>query len=92
MQLGEALDELLSTLGQAREKLADRDGIRTPLLVKLAPDLANEDLDQMADQLVQGGVDGIIATNTTITRDAVQGQRHADEVGGYLVAPFIAER
>ena len=87
LQLGEALDELLLTLGQARDRLADRDGIRTPLLVKLAPDLANEDLDQMADQLVKGGVDGIIATNTTITREAVHGQRHADEAGGLSGGP-----
>lgn len=82
LQLGAALDELMSSLGNARDRLADRDGLRTPLLVKLAPDLADDDLDAMADQLVAGGVDGIIATNTTIVRDAVAGQTHADEAGG----------
>lgn len=87
LQLGAALDELMNTLFQARARLADRDGLQTPLLVKLAPDLANEDLDAMADQLIASGVDGIIATNTTIVRSAVQGQRHADEAGGLSGAP-----
>ena len=92
LQLGEALDELLSTLGQARDRLADRDGIRTPLLVKLAPDLANEDLDQMADQLLKGGVDGIIATNTTITGMLSMASAMLTKWAGYPVAPSIAER
>lgn len=87
LQLGAALDELMHSLGEARKRLADRDGLRTPLLVKLAPDLADDDLDAMADQLVAGGVDGIIATNTTIVRDAVAGQLHADEAGGLSGRP-----
>lgn len=90
LQLGAALDELLNTLSEARKRLADRDGLSTPLLVKLAPDLADDDLNEMADQLVAGGVDGIIATNTTILRDAVAGQQHADEAGGLSGAPVYS--
>ena len=87
LQLGAALTELLDTLTQARAELADRDGLRTPVLVKLAPDLADEDLKSMADQLVESGIDGIIATNTTLDRSMVQGQAHADEAGGLSGLP-----
>ncbi len=87
LQLGAALDQLLSELGSARAELADRQGVRTPVLVKLAPDLADEDLDEMASTLAGAGIDGIIATNTTLSRDAVKGQRHANEAGGLSGRP-----
>lgn len=90
LQLGEALEQLIRDLSEARARLADEQGFRTPLLVKLAPDLANDDLSEMADRLVQGGVDGIIATNTTITRDAVDGLPFADEAGGLSGAPVYS--
>ena len=90
LQLGEALDQLLSDLSAARAALADRFGARTPVLVKLAPDLADQDLDEMATRLVAAGIDGIIATNTTLSRDAVTGQPYANEAGGLSGQPVCA--
>lgn len=87
LQLGQALDELLDALAIARDQLAQRDGLRTPVLVKLAPDLADDDLRVMGERLVSAGIDGIIATNTTLDRSAVVGQAHADEAGGLSGLP-----
>ena len=82
LQLGDALNNLLVALSEGRAKLADATGKLLPLLVKVAPDLARDDLLSVADRLVESGIDGIIATNTTIGRNEVQGSRFADEAGG----------
>jgi dihydroorotate dehydrogenase len=62
-----------------------------PLAVKIAPDLDESQLDAIADVLVAENMDAVIATNTTIARDAVAGLRHADEPGGLSGAP-VRER
>ncbi|MDG1938367.1 MAG: quinone-dependent dihydroorotate dehydrogenase, partial [Pseudomonadales bacterium] len=51
-------------------------------LVKIAPDMAHDDLLSVADQLQANGIDGIIATNTTIDKQSVKGHAHCDEAGG----------
>jgi dihydroorotate dehydrogenase len=61
-----------------------------PLAVKIAPDLTEEQIDAIADILPRHGVDGVIATNTTLSREAVNGLPHADEAGG-LSGPPVHE-
>ncbi|MFN3375742.1 MAG: quinone-dependent dihydroorotate dehydrogenase, partial [Burkholderiaceae bacterium] len=87
LQSDEALDSLLSTLATRREELAARTGRRVPLFVKIAPDLDAQQIEVIAATLKRHGMDGVIATNTTIRRDAVQGLPHAAETGGLSGAP-----
>ena len=56
-------------------------------MLKIAPDLDNDQIETIADALMRHHIDGVIASNTTITRDAVQGLAHADEAGGLSGAP-----
>lgn len=90
LQSDAALDELLGALAQRRLALAAQHGKRTPLFVKIAPDLDETQVKLIAATLQRHGMDGVIATNTTITRDAVQGMAHADEAGGLSGAPVLA--
>ncbi|MCU0305601.1 MAG: quinone-dependent dihydroorotate dehydrogenase [Thermoanaerobaculales bacterium] len=76
------LGALLGRLAAKRAELADATGRRTPILVKLAPDLDPDQLRGAVDAIVGAGLDGIIATNTTIARDAVAGHPLAAEEGG----------
>jgi dihydroorotate dehydrogenase len=84
------LDELLSQLAHRRQELAAQHQRRVPLAVKIAPDLTEEQIDIIAEVLPRHGIDGVIATNTTIARDAVQGMAHAEEAGGLSGAPLHA--
>src|SRR5437660_909075 len=77
-----ALSALLRTLMRERAALADAHGRRVPLVVKLAPDLDEDALRGAAKVLLAAGVDGVIATNTTLARDGVAGMPQADEAGG----------
>ena len=72
LQGEDMLRSLLQSLHIAREALSDRFGIRKPLFLKIAPDLEQNDIKLIADLLVEFKIDAIIATNTTIVRDAVQ--------------------
>ncbi|MFV0282304.1 MAG: quinone-dependent dihydroorotate dehydrogenase [Castellaniella sp.] len=90
LQSHEALDTLLGALQARREALADRHGRRTPLAIKIAPDLQPEEIDSVADLVQRHGVDGIIATNTTLSREAVRGLPHEDEAGGLSGPPVHA--
>jgi dihydroorotate dehydrogenase len=90
LQGGDELSDLLSRLQEARKALADTHGRHVPLAVKIAPDLTDEQVDAIADILPRHGVDGIIATNTTLSRQAVAGLPHADEAGG-LSGPPVHE-
>jgi dihydroorotate dehydrogenase len=89
LQSDEALDSLLSALAHRREALAQQHGKRTPLFVKIAPDLELEQVQAIAAALKRHDMDGVIATNTTLARDAVQGQLHAAEAGGLSGAPVL---
>ncbi len=84
------LDQLLSQLATRRSELADQHGTRVPLVVKIAPDLSEEEIDTIAEVLPRHGIDGVIATNTTLARSAVTGMKHAEEAGGLSGAPLHA--
>jgi dihydroorotate dehydrogenase len=90
LQAGEQLGGLLSALKRRQSELADRDGRYVPLVVKIAPDLDAAQIDVVADTLLAQRIDGVIATNTTLSRDAVVGMDHADEAGGLSGAPLTA--
>ena len=77
-----ALDALLSAVSQLRLKLEDQHQFRKPLALKLSPDLAEEAIPTIAAILRKYSVDSVILTNTTISRDGVQGQAFAEESGG----------
>jgi dihydroorotate dehydrogenase len=87
LQTDEALDGLLSALARQRAELAQQHGRRVPMFLKIAPDLDEAQVQAIARALRQHGMDGVIATNTTISRDAVKGLPHAEETGGLSGAP-----
>jgi dihydroorotate dehydrogenase len=87
LQGEEMLRALLGSLDEARKRLSDRFGVRKPLFLKIAPDLDHGDINLIADLLMEFGVDAVIATNTTVARDAVQGMEHSQEIGGLSGAP-----
>lgn len=82
------LRELLSELTETREKLAAEHGDHRPLLIKIAPDWDEQALTASLKVIGQSGIDGLIATNTTLDRTAVNGHPHANEVGGLSGAPL----
>ena len=90
LQADDALDALLGALQSCRTALEAEHGRRVPIFVKIAPDLDRAQVRVIALALRRHGVDGVIATNTTLARDAVQGQPHADEAGGLSGAPLLA--
>ncbi len=89
LQGDEALDALLSALQARRGKLARQHGRKVPMFVKIAPDLDDAQVGAVAASLRSNGIDGVIATNTTIARDAVQGLAHAQETGGLSGRPLF---
>ena len=89
LQSDEALDGLLGAIAERREVLARQSGQRRPIFVKIAPDLTEEQVSVIAATLQRHGMDGVIATNTTIARGAVKGLRHAEETGGLSGAPVL---
>jgi dihydroorotate dehydrogenase len=99
LQSDEALDALLGAITERREALSQRHARRIPIFVKIAPDLTDEQVDVIATTLRRYGLDrdgqpnnawGVVATNTTLNRDAVKGLAHADEAGGLSGAPVLA--
>ncbi|MFU9137701.1 quinone-dependent dihydroorotate dehydrogenase [Erwinia tasmaniensis] len=87
LQYGEALDDLLQAIKEMQKNLAARHHKYVPLAVKIAPDLSEEELSQIADSLVRHNIEGVIATNTTLDRSLVAGLKHADEAGGLSGRP-----
>ena len=90
LQSSERLGELLAALMERRASLAQRHGKAKPLLVKVAPDLDDGQVESIAALAVRHGIDGLIATNTTISREGVEGHRHAEEAGGLSGRPLLA--
>ncbi|MBP7607408.1 MAG: quinone-dependent dihydroorotate dehydrogenase [Giesbergeria sp.] len=84
-----ALDGLLGAIAERREVLAQNHGRRVPIFVKIAPDLDEHQVDVIAQALERHGMDGVIATNTTLAREAVQGLPHAQQTGGLSGAPVL---
>jgi dihydroorotate dehydrogenase len=89
LQEEQALRRLVGTLREAQERLGARHGKRVPMLVKIAPDLSDEDIDAAGRVLGDLEVDGVIATNTTVSRFGLEGTRHAEETGGLSGAPLL---
>ena len=87
LQSDAALAALLAALAARRAELAQEHGKRVPLFLKIAPDLDEAQVQAIAAALRQHGIDGVIATNTTLAREAVQGLPHGDEAGGLSGAP-----
>jgi dihydroorotate dehydrogenase len=99
LQSDEALDTLLGAIAERRETLAREHGQRKPIFVKIAPDLDAAQVDVIAATLKRYGTSangqanndwGVVATNTTLNRDAVKGMAHAEETGGLSGAPVLA--
>jgi dihydroorotate dehydrogenase len=89
LQSSERLDELLAALMERRDALAASHGATKPLLVKIAPDLDDAQIASIAALAVTHRVDGLIATNTTVSRDAVAGHSHASQAGGLSGRPLF---
>ena len=90
LQTDEALDQLLSALNERKLALADQHQKRVPVFLKIAPDLDDDQIAVIAASLLKHQMDGVIATNTTLSRDAVKGMQHGDEAGGLSGAPVLA--
>ncbi|GAA7757647.1 MULTISPECIES: quinone-dependent dihydroorotate dehydrogenase [Cupriavidus] len=89
LQGASELDSLLSTLKAAQQRLADQHKRYVPVALKIAPDLDDDQVRNIGDALVRHKIDGVIATNTTISRDAVKGLPHAEEAGGLSGRPVF---
>ena len=91
LQEEQALRRLVGGLREAQERLASQHGRRVPMLVKVAPDLSDRDIEAAARVLSELEVDGVIATNTTIGREGVEHDRRAAESGGLSGAPLLGQ-
>jgi dihydroorotate dehydrogenase len=87
LQAGEALARLLAAVLEAREGKPSR--WKSPIFLKLAPDLDERQMDDIAAVVLASGVDGLIVSNTTVSRDAVAGELHAAEAGGLSGKPLF---
>ncbi|MFP3362577.1 quinone-dependent dihydroorotate dehydrogenase [Pseudoalteromonas sp. SIMBA_148] len=82
LQYGAALDDLLQSLKNEQLDLVAKHNKQVPMLVKIAPDLDQIQIEQVSESLLNNKIDGVIATNTTLERAAVMGQLYAEEAGG----------
>ncbi|MDB5917421.1 MAG: dihydroorotate dehydrogenase [Massilia sp.] len=89
LQGASELDALLSQLKHAQSRLADQHGRYVPITLKIAPDIDSEQIKNIAGALVRHRIDGVIATNTTLARGAVEGMPHGLEAGGLSGAPVF---
>jgi dihydroorotate dehydrogenase len=89
LQGASELDALLSQLKQEQARLADKHGHYVPLALKIAPDVDGDQIRDIAGALLRHKIDGVIATNTTLSRHAVGGMRHGAEAGGLSGAPVF---
>jgi dihydroorotate dehydrogenase len=83
------LDALLGALKDKQQRLSDMHGKLVPLALKIAPDLDDEQIKEIAATLLRHKIDGVIATNTTLSRTAVTGMKHGDEAGGLSGKPVF---
>jgi len=89
LQGASELDDLLGQLKAEQAKLADQHGRYVPVVLKIAPDIDSDQIHNIAGALLRHKIDGVIATNTTLDRRAVEGMRHANEQGGLSGAPVF---
>ncbi len=90
LQYGEVLDDLLAAIKNKQQELHARHHKYVPVAVKIAPDLSEEELIQIADSLVRHNIDGVIATNTTLDRKLIQGLNYCEQMGGLSGRPLQA--
>lgn len=88
LQGSDELNALLTQLKNEQQKLAQQHSKYVPLALKIAPDLDAEQIKQIAALLIKHGIDGVIATNTTLSREGVEGLVHGNETGGLSGAPM----
>ncbi len=88
LQHDEELDKLLSALKQSQQQLTEQYGKYVPIVIKIAPDMTISELDKMTDILLSYDIDGIIATNTTTSRQGLKNVGHTNEIGGLSGAPL----
>jgi dihydroorotate dehydrogenase len=91
LQHGQALDELLLGLKTEQKLLETQYSKYVPILVKIAPDLSDQEIVDMSNSLINAKIDGVIATNTTLDRTEVLGQQNAQEMGGLSGAVLTAK-
>jgi dihydroorotate dehydrogenase len=91
LQHGKTLDKLLTGLKNEQKLLERQYAKYVPILVKIAPDLSDQEIVDMSNSLINAGIDGVIATNTTLDRTEVLGQQHAQEIGGLSGAVLTAK-
>jgi dihydroorotate dehydrogenase len=89
LQGADELDALLGALKAKQQRLSDMHGKLVPLALKIAPDLDDEQIKAIAGTLLRHQIDGVIATNTTLSRTAVAGMKHGDEAGGLSGKPVF---
>ncbi|AZL69830.1 MULTISPECIES: quinone-dependent dihydroorotate dehydrogenase [Pseudomonas] len=89
LQFGDSLKQLLDALAERREQLAVSNGKRVPLAIKIAPDMSDEETALVAAALMESGMDAVIATNTTLGREGVEGLPFGGEAGGLSGAPVL---
>jgi dihydroorotate dehydrogenase len=89
LQGAEALTELLKHVGEARDAAAEEAGRRTPILLKVAPDLDEAGLNRIIEITKERGVDGLIIANTTVNRPSLKTRRHTEELGGLSGRPLF---
>lgn len=87
LQFGDTLDELLAPIKARQLELAEEFGYK-PVLVKIAPDMDEENVQLVAETLIKNKIDGVIATNTTLSREGVEDHRFGSEAGGLSGAPL----
>ncbi|GGX51558.1 quinone-dependent dihydroorotate dehydrogenase [Saccharospirillum salsuginis] len=90
LQFGDALKGLLAGLKSRQETLSEEWGYR-PILIKIAPDMTTDEIEQVAQLFNEYRVDGVVATNTTLSRERVEGQEHAEEAGGLSGRPLFED-
>lgn len=90
LQYGEALDDLLQHLKSEQAQLSQKFNQYKPLVLKIAPDLTEDEIASVADSLVRHKIDGVIAGNTTLSRDPVAGLKNAEQQGGLSGKPLNA--
>jgi dihydroorotate dehydrogenase len=87
LQAADVLSNLLASLKLEQKKLADKHGKYVPMTLKIAPDLTQDQIIEIANLLMQHQIEGVIATNTTLSRDTVKGMQHSEEAGGLSGLP-----
>jgi dihydroorotate dehydrogenase len=88
LQAADDTARLLDSLKQEQARLTSETGVKMPITFKVSPDMDEEQISQLSKVFLDGGLEGLIATNTTISRKSVLGKRYADETGGLSGKPL----